>query len=48
MLFNLKCKIVRVLNNFCFCDRHDDNCCGCIFKNCTKCPLNIVVDKLQK
>ncbi len=40
-------KFIDALNQFCFSKNHNDNCDGCIFKSCKKCPLNTVVDKLE-
>lgn len=40
--------LIKMLNGFCFSKRHDHYCNGCIFKNCSNCPLNTVVKKLEK
>lgn len=48
MWLNLKIRIIQLLNEFCFSNLHDDNCCGCIFKNSRKCPLNTVVEKMER
>ena len=45
---NLRIKFIEVLNKFCFSKHHDHDCSGCMFKNCEKCPLNTVVEKLEK
>lgn len=41
-----KVKLIKKLNKFCF-SKHDHECNGCIFKNCKKCHLNTVVEKLE-
>ena len=46
MIEKFKLKIIHLLNIFCFCKFHADDCSGCPFKNFNKCPLNTVVDKI--
>ena len=43
----LKDTLIMLLNKFCFCKWHDHDCDGCIFKKYEKCPLNMVVEKLE-
>lgn len=38
--------IINMANRFCFCNHHDDNCNGCVFKNCDTCPVETFVNKL--
>lgn len=45
---DIKYNMIRLLNKFCFNKRHDHECCGCIFKPFKKCPLNTVVNILEK
>lgn len=35
----IKLQIDSILNKFCFSERHDFRCNGCIFKNLKKCPV---------
>lgn len=44
---NWKIKLIKQMNKFCFSKRHDNECNGCIFKKCKKCPLNTVVENLE-
>ncbi len=45
---NLKIKLIVKLNDYCFSEKHDDECGGCMFKNFKKCPLNAAVEKLER
>lgn len=44
---NLKIKLIKILNKFCFSKRHDHDCNGCFLKKYEKCPLNTIVEKLE-
>lgn len=48
MTQKIKLWLLHKLNRFCFSDKHDDYCSGCIFKNCAKCPLNTIAEKIEK
>lgn len=45
--FNIFNFIRKLSIKFCFSDIHDDQCNGCIFKNCNKCPLIKLEEKLE-